>query len=69
MIDPTDTNETELPFVTETVKEPTQEVTLTAPHTHAGRGYLSGEKMEATVDVKQWLEEHGLIAIDAGKKK
>lgn len=46
---------------------PTEEVTLSAPHTHAGRAYLSGEKMQVTTDVKQWLAEHGLIVLT--KKK
>lgn len=37
------------------------EVTLDKPHTHKGKTYAKGEKINVTADQKTWLTQLGVI--------
>ena len=39
---------------------PLTQVTLTAPHTHEGKTYASGESIAVDAATAQWLVHHGI---------
>lgn len=42
-------------------------VTLTAPHTHNGKGVAAGETIEVSDREADWLRGHQLISVPADK--